>query len=108
LGLKNLYPDWFIPDNPKDAALQKLRQKFPEHRNLSDQELALRVIKLYPVYEDLLGDIARESGPALVASYVTLQFWPDENPRGAETLIALGIVWLAFRKWDEYARRGRG
>lgn len=98
----------WIPDDPQNAALYRLRQKFPEYRDLSDQEAALRVIKLYPVYEDLLGDIAREPGPAVaVASYWTLQTWPDENPRGAETLIALGVVWLAFQKWDEYVRHAR-
>jgi len=41
--------------------MQKLREKYPEYNDMPDQELAQRVIAKYPVYEDLLGDIAKQA-----------------------------------------------
>lgn len=38
------------------AALQKIRQKYPEYADLSDQELARRVLAKYPQYSDLVGE----------------------------------------------------
>lgn len=41
-------------------ALNKLRQKYPEYRDIPDRELARRIIARYPEYRDLLQDVAGE------------------------------------------------
>jgi hypothetical protein len=37
----------------------EIRRRFPEYDDLSDQELASRLLERYPDYEPVLGDVAR-------------------------------------------------
>jgi hypothetical protein len=40
------------------AALKNIRAKYPQHADMKDQELASAIVKKYPAYKDVLGDIA--------------------------------------------------
>lgn len=50
-------------------ALQKLRAQYPEYSDLSDQDLASKVIKAYPEYQDLLGDVTQARKPTFTMAH---------------------------------------
>src|SRR2546428_2946918 len=55
------------------AALRNIRQKYPEYRELSDQDLATRIIAKYPVYRDVLGPFfASQTGLGAINAHVGL------------------------------------
>jgi len=43
--------------------LDLFRQRFPQYHDLSDQELAQSVLRKYPEYQDLFGDVATHGSP---------------------------------------------
>ena len=42
--------------------LEKLREKYPQYRDIPDQELAQKIVAKYPQYNDILGDVASGKG----------------------------------------------
>src|SRR3972149_10421798 len=48
-------------------ALTEFRQRYPQYRDLTDGDLAQKLIAKYPQYRDLLGDVA--TSPAASRTY---------------------------------------
>lgn len=74
---------------PKDA-IDRIRQKYPEYNDLSDQVLAQKILAKYPVYQDILGDVAAEAPQAPA---------PTPASTGQRILSGIGqgeLDWLRF------------
>jgi len=73
------------------VVLQNLRQKYPEYSDLTDQDLARRIIAKYPMYRDVLSPISASYAP-LEALYGDLgQACPGRNEVSSATLKTLGL-----------------
>ena len=73
------------------VALRNLRQKYPEYEDLTDQDLARRIIARYPMYGDVLGPVS-ESPTGLAALNAELGLTcPGRDEISSATLKILGL-----------------
>jgi hypothetical protein len=80
------------PSAESAMVMRNLRAKYPEYGDMTDQALAAAVVKKYPQYQDVLGDIAHPPNVVVAKENLTRRILTV----GLWGLVPFAVVWAAF------------